>query len=150
MTISPSTVNAGKNGRAGRLGKPGKAGKALTRSALVARLAARQNGLTAADVAYVADLLLMAITARLAEGGRVEIRGFGSFGRRLRQPRSARNPGTGERILVGAKYVPCFKVGRDFRKGLAASFLAGAISSRDILRQSMFAHGEAAQAGMHP
>ncbi len=146
MTIPPTSDHTRKYGRAGRLVKPG---KTLTRSALVARLAARPNGLTAGDVAFVVELLLMAITNRLAGGGRVEIRGFGSFRRRLRRPRSAHNPGTGERILVGAKYVPCFKVGRDFRKGLAASFLAGKLASRETPGQAVPAGIEPRQPGEH-
>lgn len=96
--------------------------KTLIRSVLVDRLAAGTSGLTIGDVGFVVDVLLAAITTRLAEGGRVEIRGFGSFGTRLRRPRIGRNPRTGQRIPVTAKYVPCFKMGREFRSRLNASF----------------------------
>lgn len=94
----------------------------LIRSVLVDRLAAATSGLTTGDVDFIVDVLLTAITSRLAEGGRVEIRGFGSFGTRLRRPRIARNPRTGQRISVAAKYVPCFKMGREFRSRLNAAF----------------------------
>ena len=52
----------------------------------------------------------------LVSGGRVEIRGFGSFGVKTRNPRRARNPKTGERIDVPAKQVPYFKCGKDLRE----------------------------------
>lgn len=95
--------------------------KAMLRSTIVSRLAARSKGLTADDVGFVVDLVLLAITDRLAEGGRVEIRGFGSFATRLRPPRCSRNPRTGQPVLVDAKQVPCFKMSRELRDRLNAS-----------------------------
>ena len=52
----------------------------------------------------------------LAKGGRIEIRGFGSFSLNYRPPRKGRNPKTGVAVLVPAKYTPHFKVGKELRE----------------------------------
>lgn len=59
----------------------------------------------------VVDTLLGAISDALVDGRRVEIRGFGSFGTRVRPGKLARNPRTGEPVLVAEKRVPFFKPG---------------------------------------
>lgn len=102
--------------------------KTLTRSALVAQIAARGKGLTEDDVRFTVSLLLTAITEHVARGGRVEIRGFGSFVRRLRRARISRNPRTGAQVIVDAKFVPHFKMSGEFRRGLNASLAADARS----------------------
>ena len=55
------------------------------------------------------------IAERLAEGGRVELRGFGSFSTREREARTGRNPRTGKAVDVAAKRVPFFKPGKQVR-----------------------------------
>ena len=52
----------------------------------------------------------------LAQGDRIEIRGFGSFSLHFRPPRQGRNPKTGETIALAGKYVPHFKPGKDLRE----------------------------------
>lgn len=52
----------------------------------------------------------------LEKGGRIEIRGFGSFDLRFRPPRTARNPKTGEYIETDGKYAPRFKAGKELRE----------------------------------
>jgi integration host factor subunit beta len=59
--------------------------------------------------------MLEVMTQALAEGGRVEIRGFGSFALNYRPPRIGRNPKSGERVHVPAKHVPHFKAGKELR-----------------------------------
>lgn len=59
------------------------------------------------------------IIARVAQGGRVEIRGFGSFEIRDRVARPGRNPRTGEVVMVEAKSVPHFKPGKRLRERVA-------------------------------
>jgi integration host factor subunit beta len=59
--------------------------------------------------------MLETMTQSLAEGGRVEIRGFGSFALNYRPPRTGRNPKSGEKVHVPAKYVPHFKAGKELR-----------------------------------
>jgi integration host factor subunit beta len=51
----------------------------------------------------------------LAEGGRIEIRGFGSFSLHYRAPRIGRNPKTGEAVDLKGKHVPHFKAGKELR-----------------------------------
>ena len=55
---------------------------------------------------------------RLAENGRVELRGFGAFSTRPRDARTGRNPRTGDMVAVGAKRVPYFKPGKEMRARL--------------------------------
>jgi integration host factor subunit beta len=56
------------------------------------------------------------MSATLAKGGRIEIRGFGSFALNYRPPRLGRNPKSGDKVQVPAKYVPHFKAGKELRE----------------------------------
>jgi integration host factor subunit beta len=58
------------------------------------------------------------ITDALAQGRRVELRGFGAFSTRDRDPRTGRNPRTGAAVKVDAKKVPYFKPGKELRERL--------------------------------
>ena len=87
----------------------------MTRSELIANLAARFNSLTTTDAEASVKLLLDAISGTLAKGNRVEIRGFGSFALNTRPARVGRNPKTGEKVEVPAKTVPHFKAGKELR-----------------------------------
>jgi integration host factor subunit beta len=60
--------------------------------------------------------MLDAMTDALAGGQRIEIRGFGSFALNYRPPRVGRNPKSGDRVQVPAKYVPHFKAGKELRE----------------------------------
>ena len=60
----------------------------------------------------------------LAGGGRIEIRGFGSFSLHYRAPRLGRNPRTGETVGLAGKFVPHFKPGKDLRYRVNQSLLA--------------------------
>jgi integration host factor subunit beta len=64
------------------------------------------------------DVILEEITAALAKGQRVELRGFGVFTTRKRQARSGRNPRTGESVQVEAKTIPFFKAGKQLKERL--------------------------------
>ena len=64
------------------------------------------------------DIFFEEITQRLAEGGRVELRGFGTFSTRERDARTGRNPRTGETVEVPSKRVPYFKPGKEMRERL--------------------------------
>jgi integration host factor subunit beta len=88
----------------------------MTRSELFEKLAARFPSLSLKDAEQSATIILEAITDTLARGGRVEIRGFGSFSLNYRQPRIGRNPKTGERVQVPAKWSPHFKAGKELRQ----------------------------------
>lgn len=88
----------------------------MTRSELVAKLSARFPQLQAKDAAQSVSVILEAITNSVINGGRVEIRGFGSFSLSYRRPRIGRNPKSGERVDVPAKWTPHFKAGLELRQ----------------------------------
>lgn len=90
--------------------------KTMTKSELIARLAERNQRLVARDADEAVKTILDAMSAALAEGNRIEIRGFGSFALNYRPPRVGRNPKSGERVPVPAKYVPHFKAGKELRE----------------------------------
>ena len=92
----------------------------MTKSELIALLAADpvviRNHLTARDVDDAVNSILNAMTAALAQGSRIEIRGFGSFSLNYRPPRVGRNPKSGDTVEVPAKIVPHFKAGKEMRE----------------------------------
>jgi integration host factor subunit beta len=90
--------------------------KTMTRSELVARLARRNTRLAARDADEAVKTILDGMSAALAAGSRIEIRGFGSFALSYRPPRLGRNPKSGERVQVPAKHVPHFKAGKELRE----------------------------------
>ena len=93
----------------------------MTRSELIARLAARSAALTIKDVELSVSVILDSIAGALSRGQRIEVRGFGAFGLNYRPPRIGRNPKSGDKADVPAKYVPYFKVGKELRKRVANS-----------------------------
>lgn len=88
----------------------------MTKSELITRLAQRFPVLTHKDVEVAANTILDAMTGQLAQGERIEVRGFGSFGINVRPPRRGRNPKTGEQVMVPEKHVPHFKAGKEMRE----------------------------------
>ena len=88
----------------------------MTKSELIAALAARYPQLAARDTDYAVKTVLDAMTRALAAGQRIEIRGFGSFSLSRRSPRIGRNPKSGEQVLVPGKQVPHFKAGKELRE----------------------------------
>jgi len=87
----------------------------MTKSELIARLAERNPRLVARDADEAVKTILDLMGAALVQAGRIEIRGFGSFALNFRPPRLGRNPKSGERVQVPAKYVPHFKAGKELR-----------------------------------
>jgi integration host factor subunit beta len=87
----------------------------LTRSELVEELAARNPHLRVADIELIVTTIFDGIAAALARGGRVELRGFGSFTLKRRDARIGRNPRTGEAVAVKEKALAFFKAGKDLR-----------------------------------
>jgi integration host factor subunit beta len=87
----------------------------MIKSELVQRVAAQNPHLYQRDVELVVNAILDEITAALARGDRVELRGFGAFSVKQRPSRTGRNPRTGEKVAVDEKVVPFFKTGKDMR-----------------------------------
>ena len=92
----------------------------MIRSELLQALARENSGLRAEEIERVVDVFFDEIGQRLADGGRVELRGFGAFSTRERDPRKGRNPRTGEEVEVPGKRVPYFKPGKEMRARLNA------------------------------
>jgi integration host factor subunit beta len=91
---------------------------AVIRSELLQHLADENPGLRPDEIEKILDIFFNNIIQRLAEGGRVELRGFGAFSTRSREPRKGRNPRTGEAVDVPGKRVPYFKPGKEMRARL--------------------------------
>jgi len=83
----------------------------MTRSELIVRLAQRQPHLSANDVATATRHLLDQMSEALAQGKRIEVRGFGSFDTRYHQPHFGRHPKTGAPIALRGKHLPHFRPG---------------------------------------
>ena len=90
----------------------------MIRSELVQKLAEQNEGLSPREVEAIVATFFDTIVARLAENGRVELRGFGAFSTRARDARTGRNPRTGDTVAVNAKRVPYFKPGKEMRARL--------------------------------
>ena len=88
----------------------------MTRSELIAQLAASNPHLRQPDVELIIDTIFDEITDALARGDRVELRGFGAFSTKKRDSRTGRNPRTGTSVAVSAKAVPYFKPGKELRE----------------------------------
>jgi len=87
----------------------------MTKSELIERIAARQTQLSSRDCEFAVKAILEYMSQVLSEGGRIEVRGFGSFSLHYRVPRIGRNPKTGAPVALSGKYVPHFKPGKELR-----------------------------------
>ena len=104
----------------------------MTKSELIAALAARYSQLAARDTDYAVKTVLDAMTQALAEGQRIEIRGFGSFSLSERAPRVGRNPKSGEQVMVPGKQVPHFKAGKELRERVDLEIAASELASSEV------------------
>jgi len=91
-------------------------GELMTKSELIADLAAANPHLLARDAEQIVQTVFDQIVAALANGDRVELRGFGAFTVKRRSARTGRNPRTGEAVAVKEKFVPFFKAGKELRE----------------------------------
>ena len=87
----------------------------MTKADLVDEVA-RNSVLSKKDAEVIVQAVLDSIVESLKNGGKVELRGFGSFRLRERASRQGRNPKTGEKVFVPAKKVPYFKPGKDLKE----------------------------------
>lgn len=93
----------------------------MTKSELIELLIDKHPELSVRDVESAAKTMLDHMTESLSNGGRIEVRGFGSFSLHYRAPRIGRNPKTGESVALSEKYVPHFKPGKELREQVNAS-----------------------------
>ena len=90
----------------------------MTKSELIARIAEKNPHLYQRDVERIVSTIFGEISTALAQGDRVELRGFGAFSVKKRDSRTGRNPRTGASVDVDAKAVPYFKTGKQLRDAL--------------------------------
>ena len=90
----------------------------MTKSELIRRLAEKNPRLYERDVERIVATIIEKISSVLANGNRVELRGFGAFSVKKRDARTGRNPRTGETVEVEEKHVPFFKTGKLLRDRL--------------------------------
>ncbi len=90
----------------------------MIKSELVQVIATRNPHLFLRDVENIVNAIFESITDALAEGNRVELRGFGAFSVKNRPSRTGRNPRTGDAVEVEEKWVPFFKAGKELRERL--------------------------------
>lgn len=84
----------------------------MTKSELIKKLVAKHPSLKESEIESLVSLILGEITQTLANGDRVELRGFGAFSVRSRAPRKARNPRTGETVQVGERKSIYYRPGK--------------------------------------
>lgn len=94
------------------------ANKIMIKSELIQLIADKQGNLPFKDVEYAAHCILDHMAEALANGERIEIRGFGVFSLHKRRATLGRNPKTGESVFVPEKYFPHFKPGKVLKNNL--------------------------------
>ena len=87
----------------------------MTKAALVEEVA-RVADLTKKHSEVIVDTVFRSIIEALHRGEKIELRGFGSFRLRRREPRKGRNPKTGDKVDVPSKKVPYFKPGKELKE----------------------------------
>ncbi len=90
----------------------------MTKSVLIEKVSEKVEGLTRNQTEIVVDTVFDSIKKALMQGEKIEIRGFGNFRLKTRNPRKARNPKTGESVEVPGKKVLYFKVGKALKETL--------------------------------
>ena len=97
----------------------------MSKSELLEAIAIKQTQLSTKDVELAVITIIEHMSHSLSTGGRIEIRGFGSFSLHYREPRRGRNPKTGDAVELTGKYVPHFKPGKELRDRVNLGLLAG-------------------------
>jgi integration host factor subunit beta len=90
----------------------------MIKSELVKQLHAQNPHMYQRDLEKVVNAILDQIVSAIARGDRVELRGFGMFGSKVRSARVGRNPKNGMEVPVPKKLVPYFKAGKEIRDRL--------------------------------
>jgi integration host factor subunit beta len=94
----------------------------ITKSELIEKISLKQNHLAYKDIELSIKSIIEQMSTSLSQGGRIEIRGFGSFSLHFRPPRIGRNPKTGDAVSLPGKYVPHFKPGKELRERVNLNF----------------------------
>lgn len=97
----------------------------MIKSELVLKISELNPHLYQRDIEILVNAVLDEITGALSRGDRVELRGFGTFSTKSRDPRQGRNPRTGAKVSVAGKRVPYFKTGKEMRDRLNVTAVDG-------------------------
>lgn len=100
----------------------------MTKSELIEAIVRQQSHLAQRDVELAVKSILEQMSSALATGGRIEVRGFGSFSLHYRPPRQGRNPKTGDSVDLTGKHVPHFKPGRELRERVNQRYVDASIN----------------------
>jgi integration host factor subunit beta len=90
-------------------------GGEMTKRGIIDELLARHQNFSHRQSETIVNAMFDAMAGVLADGDRIEIRGFGSFSLHFRPPRQGRNPKTGAAVEVDAKRIPFFRAGKELR-----------------------------------
>ncbi|OGT58770.1 MAG: integration host factor subunit beta [Gammaproteobacteria bacterium RIFCSPHIGHO2_12_FULL_43_28] len=88
----------------------------MIKSQLIGEISKHFPHLPEKDIALAVNHIIECMSTTLSNGGRIEIRGFGSFSLHFRPPRRAHNPKTGEKLITNPKYAAHFKPGKELRE----------------------------------
>ncbi|MBU0505068.1 MAG: integration host factor subunit beta [bacterium] len=105
----------------------------MTKSELVEKLSNELRNLSKTEIEIIVDTVFNKVTEALKKGGRVELRGFGTFEVRRRPARQGRNPKTGVTVYVKNRSVPFFKVGKELRERVNNSLDQETVKKTDEL-----------------
>ena len=90
----------------------------MTKSQLVQELMNRAPHISQKDMGQIVDTVFDSMVSALEGGNRIELRGFGTFEIRVREPRLGRNPKSGSKVSLGIRKVPFFKAGKELKEKL--------------------------------
>jgi integration host factor subunit beta len=90
----------------------------VTKQDIIRRVAEYGEGIFNKDAQALVDVLFREMSEALAAGDRIEIRGFGTFTVKQRNPRQARNPKTSEKVFLESRLVPYFRAGKELKDRL--------------------------------
>ena len=93
----------------------------MTKSELVQKLTKMYPHLYQRDINLLVETILGEISGTLANGGRVELRGFGAFSVRKRDARVARNPKNGKEVKIDERFAIYFRTGKELREKINKS-----------------------------
>ena len=88
----------------------------MTKSQLIQYLVSRASHISQKDMSLIVDTVFDSMVRALGDGDRIELRGFGTFEVRVRDPRVGRNPKSGTKVSLGVRKVPFFKAGKDLKE----------------------------------
>ncbi len=92
----------------------------MTRAQIAAKIS-DATGLSKKETEIVVEGFISCVIEALKDNETIEIRGFGTFKNNIKEPRLARNPKTGEQIQLGKRFIPMFKVSKEFKKAVQES-----------------------------